>query len=116
MIDKDNMISKEDCKETVDHPSHYAGNTSLECIEVMKVIFGNEAVYNFCLCNAFKYLWRFKNKNGGEDIHKARWYLDYVLRYIERDREMISASVQAKYYLLNDLLIDITDRIANGGI
>lgn len=25
--------------------------------------------------NTFKYIWRFKNKNGLEDIKKARWYV-----------------------------------------
>ena len=35
-----------------------------------------EAVKDFCLCNAFKYIWRTKNKNGIEDIDKAIWYLN----------------------------------------
>ena len=63
-------------KNNVDHPAHYAGSTSIECIEAMKIAFGYQAVYSFCVCNAFKYLWRYKNKNGQEDIEKARWYLE----------------------------------------
>ena len=41
---------------------------------------GTEAVKDFCICNAFKYLYRHKNKNGIEDIKKADWYLK---KYIE---------------------------------
>ena len=41
---------------------------------------GIEAVKNFCLCNAFKYLYRHDKKNGLEDIKKANWYIN---KYIE---------------------------------
>ena len=64
--------------DNVNHPKHYEGSTSLECIECIRLVFGDEAVYYFCLCNAFKYLWRYKNKNGEEDIKKTKWYLNYV--------------------------------------
>ena len=37
---------------------------------------GAAAVQDFCICNAFKYLYRHKNKNGVEDIKKAIWYLN----------------------------------------
>lgn len=60
--------------ESVDHPKHYT-ECSIECIEAMQIAFGKMAVYNFCICNAFKYLWRYKNKNGIEDLNKAEWYL-----------------------------------------
>lgn len=62
--------------DNVNHPAHYEGQTSLECIDAMLVAFGAEAVANFCLCNAFKYLWRHRNKNQREDLDKAAWYLN----------------------------------------
>lgn len=34
---------------------------------------------DFCLCNAFKYIWRHSRKNGVEDIRKAKWYIDKYL-------------------------------------
>ena len=64
--------------DNVNHPSHYEGNTSLECIDVMELAFGKGTVYDFCICNAFKYLWRHKHKNGKEDIEKAKWYLGHA--------------------------------------
>ena len=62
--------------DPVNHPSHYETG-KFECIEVMKEIFGIEAVQNFCLLNAFKYLYRCEHKaNKDEDIKKANWYLN----------------------------------------
>lgn len=68
----------EEPTDNVNHPSHYTGR--YECIDVMQDVFGNEATDNFCLCNAFKYIWRARKKNGLEDVKKAVWYLT---RYIE---------------------------------
>lgn len=58
------------------NPNHYKSSTSLECIEAMRIVFGDSAVLNFCVCNAWKYIWRWKNKNGVEDLNKATWYVD----------------------------------------
>ena len=64
--------------DPVNHPAYYDQSCSLECIQVMELAFGPEAFEHFCLCNAFKYMWRYKHKNGAEDLKKAKWYLDYV--------------------------------------
>ena len=101
--------------DNVNNPHHYAGSTSLECIEVMRVTFGVEAVHHFCLCNAFKYMWRYKNKNGKEDISKANWYLNYFRHDIELGVE-VSAETKKVFDRLYDLWIDITDKIANEGV
>ena len=65
-------------KDNVNHPSHYETG-KFECIDVMIETQGVEAVKAFCLCNAFKYLYRHKNKNGVEDVKKAIWYLNKYL-------------------------------------
>lgn len=65
----------EETKDNVNHPSHYETG-KFECIDVMLETQGIEAVKAFCLCNAFKYLYRHKNKNGVEDVKKAIWYLN----------------------------------------
>lgn len=74
--DGENWKPKEHKPDPVNHPAHYENQTSLECIDVMEIAFGADAVGNFCLCNAFKYLWRYKHKGGVEDVKKAKWYLD----------------------------------------
>jgi hypothetical protein len=64
--------------DNVNHPKRYKGQCSLECINVMELAMGKEAVISFCLGNAFKYVWRCDFKNGKEDIDKAIWYLNYA--------------------------------------
>ena len=63
--------------DNVNHPNHYKSG-QYECIEVMKDVFGVEAVKDFCKLNAFKYLWRADKKNGLEDIEKAWFYLSVL--------------------------------------
>ena len=63
------------------NPDHYKKECSLECIESMELIFGEKAVLDFCICNAWKYIWRWKNKNGIEDLHKAKWYINRAFVY-----------------------------------
>ena len=72
-------------KDNVNHPSHYTqGGT--ECIDAIKAatvgLTGIEAV---CTGNAVKYMWRWKFKNGAEDIRKAMWYLEKLLEEVESE-------------------------------
>ena len=71
--------SKEIGHDNVNHPIHYS-ECSIECIEMMELFLGKQAVCKYCLGNAFKYLWRYKHKNGKEDIKKAKWYLNHYLK------------------------------------
>lgn len=66
-------------REEIDH---YAGK--IECIDAMLETMGRDDVRAFCLCNAFKYLWRCKKKHETpeEDVEKAVWYLQ---KYLELD-------------------------------
>lgn len=68
--------------DMVNHPSHYETG-KYECIEVMVEAIGAVEVMNFCLCNAFKYLYRCRRKNGLEDIKKAKWYIDKFIELLE---------------------------------
>lgn len=68
--------------DNVNHPSHYETG-KYECIDVMIETQGIEAVKNFCICNALKYLYRHENKNGVEDVRKAKRYLSKYLELVD---------------------------------
>lgn len=69
--------------DMVNHPSHYTQG-GIECIDALKAATvsktGIEAV---CTANAIKYLWRYEEKNGIEDVKKARWYIDRLIKELE---------------------------------
>lgn len=61
------------------NPNHYKQG-GVECIDALEAatvnLTGIEAV---CTANAIKYLWRWKEKNGHEDLEKALWYINRLL-------------------------------------
>jgi len=73
--------------DLVNQPPHY-NKSSIECIDAMAAMSesANEVLtahQAYCWQNAFKYLWRFPYKNGAEDLKKAQWYLDRLLKDFE---------------------------------
>ena len=66
--------------DNINHPEHYTEG-KYECIDVMKEVLGFETVEDFCICNAFKYIWRHKKKNELEDLKKANWYLNKIIEW-----------------------------------
>lgn len=66
----------ESSDRNVSHPNHYQGSNGIEVIDVIEGfttgLSGMEAVDT---ANAIKYILRWKNKNGVQDIEKAIWYL-----------------------------------------
>ena len=65
--------------EEVNHHTHYA--IKFECFDAMLETMGRDDVRAFCLCNAFKYLWRCKKKRDTheDDVKKAVWFLQKYL-------------------------------------
>lgn len=65
----------------VNHPTHYKQEGRRECIEEMRIMFGDDAVYKWAVMTAYKYRYRAGNKadNSAEQDHaKAEWYLSYA--------------------------------------
>lgn len=63
--------------DLINNPPHYnsseakccACGNKIECIDVTRHL-------DFNIGNAIKYLWRYKHKNGIEDLKKAVWYIN----------------------------------------
>lgn len=73
--------------DKVNHPDHYQG--TYECIDIMRAMFGDEAVKGFCKCNAYKYRFRAGKKSHEAyttDIDKAEWYENYLMRMEEDEK------------------------------
>ena len=77
------------------HPTHYT-ECSLECIDVMLAVFGRKAVTDFCIINAFKYMWRYEHKNGLEDLQKAERYLAMATTFQMADKEQENRIINMK--------------------
>ena len=65
-------------RDNVNSPSHYQGKVEcIDCIESATA--GLNGIESFCTGNAIKYLYRWKKKNGIEDLKKAKWYIDKII-------------------------------------
>ena len=65
--------------DNVNHPSHYTQG-GIECIEALEAATVNmKGIEAVCTANAIKYLWRWKEKNGKEDLKKAIWYIKKLI-------------------------------------
>lgn len=66
--------------ERVNHPPHYNAG-GIECIDALEAATsGLQGIEAFCTANAIKYLWRWKLKNGEEDLQKAVWYINRLIQ------------------------------------
>lgn len=77
----------------INHPEYYQGQH--ECIEIMRALFGDDAVKGFCQCNSFKYRFRAGVKDMAtydDDIKKAEWYENYLIKMIEDEDTPVEVS------------------------
>lgn len=72
-------------KDNVNHPSHYTQG-KVECIDALEsATIGKSGIEAVCVANVIKYLWRYEEKNGVEDIKKAKFYLNRLLATLENN-------------------------------
>ena len=57
----------------VHSPLHY-NKGHVECIDAIESMLSNEEYIGYLRGNSMKYRWRFRYKNGFEDLSKAQWY------------------------------------------
>ncbi|WP_276874204.1 DUF3310 domain-containing protein [Dialister micraerophilus] len=73
-------------REMISHPVHYT-HGKIECIDAIESatcdLTGIEAV---CTGNIIKYVWRWKFKNGVEDLQKAEWYLHKLIEEVKGEK------------------------------
>ena len=73
-------IEPENKPDMVSHPKHYTQG-DIECIDALKAAtVGKRGIEAVCVANVIKYLWRYEEKNGIEDVRKAKWYIERLLK------------------------------------
>lgn len=69
------------------NPSHYQRD-GMECIDAIKAAVQNlSGAEAYCTGSAIKYLWRWKEKGGKDDLNKAIWFINDMIAEIE-DEEL----------------------------
>ena len=81
----------------------------METIDVIEAFtFDLKGIEAVCTGNVLKYICRWKNKNGLEDLEKARWYLNRLIDHVdqlekenflreEHKKEALEASVNPNF-------------------
>lgn len=65
------------------NPSHYQRD-GMECIDAIKAAVQNlSGAEAYCTGSAIKYLWRWKEKGGKDDLNKAKWFIQNMVDDIE---------------------------------
>ena len=73
--------------DMVNHPQHYTQG-GIECIDALKAAtVGKRGIEAVCVANVIKYLWRYEEKNGVEDIRKAKFYIERLLKELEESQQ-----------------------------
>jgi len=68
------------------NPSHYKQG-KVECIDAIESATVNlDGVESYLVGNIIKYLWRYNEKNGLEDLNKAKWYLEFLIKKKEGEQ------------------------------
>lgn len=70
--------------DPINHPEHYTRG-GIECIDaIMAAVKDLPAAEAWLASQVIKYVWRYKWKNGVEDLKKARFYLDRMIVETEK--------------------------------
>ena len=69
-------------EDVVNKPKHY-NQGDIECIDAIEAMLTHEEFVGYLRGNSLKYRWRFRYKNGIEDLRKAEWYEKRLLKALE---------------------------------
>lgn len=69
-------------EDVVNSPKHYTTG-GIECIDAIQDSMSTEAFQGYLKGNCMKYMWRYQHKGKpGEDLEKARWYLNKLIAVV----------------------------------
>ena len=69
------------------NPSYYRRG-GVECIEaIAAATVGKTGIEAYCVGSAYKYLFRYEEKGGLEDVRKAAWFIAHLAAVLEEREE-----------------------------
>ena len=83
------VMEKEIKEDAVNNPPHY-NKGDIECIDAIEAMLTHEEFVGYLRGNSLKYRWRFRYKDGVQDLDKATWYeskLKQILLQKEQDEK-----------------------------
>lgn len=72
--------------KNVNKPNHYQLDNGKEVIDIIKESGNHDNFIGYCRGNIIKYIMRYQNKNGIEDLEKAKKYIDFLIEF-EKERK-----------------------------
>lgn len=70
------------------NPDYYKSG-GFETIDIINAYTDDlHGIYAVCTANVLKYICRWHKKNGLEDLKKARWYLNYMIKTLEKNPDV----------------------------
>jgi hypothetical protein len=97
------------------NPAHYQKG-GVECIEAIEASMSKEAFKGFLKGNCIKYIYRYENKNGAEDLKKAEWYLLRLIALREDEETMAKETMRESSKKVAEVIAnyDPDDYMASG--
>ena len=68
-------------RDLINNPEHY-NQGGIECIDAIEAMLSKEEFIGYLRGNSQKYRWRFRYKNGIQDLKKAEWYEKRLLKLL----------------------------------
>ena len=85
VVDNQEYVLKVIEHDSVSKPDHYTSST-IECIDAIKAQLTHEQFVGYLRGNVIKYVWRYEQKGGIEDLRKALVYLEWLIKEVEDER------------------------------
>ena len=77
---------EEEIKDLVNNPPHY-NKGDIECIDAIEAMLTHEEFVGYLRGNSLKYRWRFRYKNGIQDLEKAKWYENRLMEVLNNNNK-----------------------------
>lgn len=104
-----NKIAQGDKVDMINHPKHYCRENAIECLDEMRLVFGDDIVAAFCLCNVWKYRYRAASKGQEEDLKKSDFYMRKYKELITQ-RNLLGIESTTSLEELKDIVKETLDK------